>query len=111
MLFNVITAPDGPPEDVRGWPISPTQISVQWAPPLIINRLGVITSYDIMYTATDMNGALIEIKWINETTDTYIVLNELHEYTNYSVFVRARTAEGPGPLSAPINMILTQSNL
>ena len=37
-----------------------------------------------------------------------IILDDLMEYTNYSIYIRARTEEGPGPFSD--EMIVTLTN-
>lgn len=70
------------------------------------NRLGVIISYDIHYAASDMNGATLQ----ENIMTTEAVLNDLLEYTNYTIFVRARTAVGPGPFTSPLIMILTNES-
>ena len=74
---------------------------------MIQNRLGIIVSYDVMYTAKDLNDTIIEEKLVNIDTGLRTVLNGLHEYTIYSISVRARTAVGEGPFSAPMIMLLT----
>ena len=60
-----------------------------------------------MYTAQYMNGTIIETKLKRDIVDTFTILNGLHEYTNYTISVRARTAVGPGPFSSSIIMVLT----
>ncbi len=100
-------APNGPPKNVKASPLSPTQITIMWEPPMIQNRLGIIVSYDVTYTAKDPSGTVIEEQLVNINTGLRTVLNGLHEYTNYSISVRARTAVGPGPFSTTIIMVLT----
>ncbi len=85
-------------------------MSLNWDIPLVLNRLGIITSYDVLYEAIEMDGTLIESKIKSDIVDTSTILNGLHEYTNYTISVRARTAEGPGPYSDVILMLLTNES-
>ena len=77
---------------------------------MIQNRLGVIVSYDVMFIAQDMDGRTIATNSKNEINDTETVLSGLLEYTNYSISVRARTAEGAGPYSINMMIILTHES-
>ena len=77
---------------------------------MIQNRLGVIVSYDVMFIAQDMDGRTIATNSKNEINDTETVLSGLLEYTNYSISVRARTAEGPGPYSITMIIVLTNQS-
>ena len=91
--------------------MSPTQISVTWQPPIEEDRHGVIVSYDILYTALDENGMPIpDMTFIIErfSDGLEIILDDLMEYTNYSIYIRARTEEGAGPFSD--EMIVTLTN-
>ena len=90
----VLIAPGGPPTDVEGNATSSTEIFVYWQPPEEIDRHGIITSYDIMYSSDDNGSEIIE-----EHPTTSINLTDLCEFTNYSISVRARTAVGEGPFS------------
>ena len=60
---NLISEPDGPPLVVNARPLSATSVSIKWAPPAIANRLGVISSYDVMYAARDEYGRIAVMKW------------------------------------------------
>ena len=79
---------------------SHTTIYVYWQLPEEIDRHGVITSYDIMYS-TDGNEEIMM-----DVTTTSATLTDLLEYANYSISVRARTEVGEGPYSEPI-IVLT----
>ena len=114
-LNDLFLAPGGPPTVVRGFAASHTQITVIWAQPEEINRHGIITSYDVMYTPLldncteeDFKGipANCTPKFVNGVTGENTTLNDLYIFVNYSIKVRARTAIGPGPWSSPI-IILT----
>ena len=114
-LNDLFLAPGGPPTVVRGFAASHTQITVIWAQPEEINRHGIITSYDVMYTPLLDNCTEEEFKgipanctpkFVYGVTGENTTLTGLYIFVNYSIKVRARTAIGPGPWSSPI-IILT----
>ena len=81
-----------------------------WQPPIEEDRHGFIVSYDILYTALDENGMPIpDMTFIIERfTDGFeIILDDLMEYTNYSIYIRASTEVGPGPFSDEMIVTLT----
>ena len=83
---------------MKAWPLAATQISMKWKPPNIEARHGRIVSYDVMYAIEDDN----EVANWKQVFTVSTVLTGLQEYVRYSVSVRARTGNGPGPLSNPL---------
>ena len=95
---------------MRGSVFSATSILLTWELPLEENRLGEIISYDVRVIALNSNGAVLEDFLILEVMDNRILLQPLMEFTNYSLAVRARTAEGFGPFSMPEILYLTNES-
>ena len=63
-----------------------------------VERNGIITKYEVeynhtAYSDTDSSNEIVE------TTDLMVVLDSLHEYTEYYIRVRAYTSAGAGPYS------------
>ena len=76
--------------------MSATEISVRWmdVPPLHEN--GIIEIYEVLYQplqSYDMTQQRMN------TSDLSILLENLHEFANYSIQVRAYTNVGPGNYS------------
>ena len=104
---------------VRGPESSQTEIVVVWKQPEVIDRHGVITSYDIMYTPLLDNCTEEEFegipanctpKFVYGVTGENTTLTGLYIFVNYSIEVRARTAIGPGPWSSPIIVLTNPSS-
>ena len=97
--------PAGPPENVTATANTSTTITVKWDEVLPIDQNGVITMYEVMYTPLeDFGGTVLANTTIISEQST--VLQNLQEYVNYSISVRAFTGIGMGPFSAPL-MVLT----
>ena len=94
--FIISVEPSAPPQTVMGEVISATEISVSWSEVPPIHQNGIITVYEVSYTPLeDLRPTL------QNTTDMSTSLTGLHEFSNYSIQVRAYTEVGPGPDSSP----------
>ena len=96
---------------MQGAALSTTSINVVWQKPEERFRHGVITSYDVRYTPLLDNCTEEEFEGISANcSDAYVYgvvpmmtdLTGLYTFVRYSISVRAHTAVGPGPWSAPI---------
>ena len=59
---------------------------------------GNITHYLVCYKVqTSANTICAETRRVNGSDNRNTVLNDLNEFTNYSVAIRAATSVGPGP--------------
>lgn len=71
-----------------------------WQPPLLKDRHGIITAYDISFK--DEFKQIKYHKVVNGTT-VFTLLNSLSPYTNYKITIRAATNAGYGPTSLNID--------
>lgn len=85
----------GPPQNVRAFAISHTEIDVGWQPPLVTN--GVISKYRIYYAEGDSGAELYA-----DSTQTKIILSELRPYIEYAISVVPWNQNGMGDSSTEI---------
>ena len=65
-------------------------------------RCGNITMYEVHYSVI---GDSVNLTVNTSNGDQIsLIVDGLEEFTNYTVQVRAYTAEGPGPYSAPMDV-------
>ena len=87
-------------------PFSSTSIRVSWEEVLLEQQNGNITHYEILYAPiTMLETDLPQQELILFTTEGPVftaLLQNLDEYTEYSISVRARTVVGPGPSSPQV---------
>ena len=95
------TDPARPPDNVETEVVSSTSIMVRWDEVPPIDQNGVITDYEVQYIPLEIFGGAIGMQLFN-TTDMFYLLEDLEEYVNYTISVRAYTSVGPGPYSDPI---------
>jgi len=90
--------PSGSPDILEALDVSPTEILVMWTEVEAIDRNGIIIVYEVDFQpATTFNdSSMIDVR---NTTNTSILLQELHEFVEYNITVRAFTSQGPGPFS------------
>ncbi len=104
LLINtllIITAPASSPQNVMTIVLSSTEILVNWTEVSEIDQNGMIITYEVMHDPLmTFNGMLSKIT-VN-TTNLSITLNNLQEYVEYNISVRAYTNVGPGPYSLEI---------
>ena len=91
-------APSGPPLNVTSQTLSSSSILVTWDKVPAVQRNGIITKYEVEYNHTAYSSSDSSTQTKN-TSDTMIVLVNLHEYTEYLIHVRAYTSVGHGPFS------------
>lgn len=93
--------PSGPPQEVKCYSPSSTNILVSWRPPPVELQNGIITQYTIQYTATEGEDTTTrEISGIPPESSQYLLEN-LEKWTEYRVTVTAHTDVGAGPESLP----------
>ena len=76
--------------------ISPTEVMVTWdiVPP--IDQNGVITMYEVLYVPLEtFDGAIDRVMTLVD--DTSLLIQDLQEYVNYNIIIRAYTSVGAGP--------------
>ena len=81
---------------------SATEIRVNWEPVPAIEENGIIMRYEILYEPQEtFNGEIMSNVSINTTDGSVleIVLDDLQEFVEYNVTVRAYTSIGSGPFN------------
>ena len=81
--------------------ISPTEIETSWNEVDPIDQNGIIIIYEVDYQPAQMFNGSMTVDVVN-TTNTRIILTDLHESVQYNITVRAYTSIGPGPFSSHI---------
>ncbi|CAG9761325.1 unnamed protein product [Ceutorhynchus assimilis] len=98
----------GDPQDVKVTPINSTSIKVNWKPPQIGNRNGIILGYHVhVQEVKDESGSFLnEPMRFNVLGDQTLELNitSLQPDTTYNVQVAALTRKGDGDRSSPVNV-------
>ena len=79
--------------------LSTTAIQVTWDEVPVIGRNGIITRYEVEYNQTAFSEVASSLLESVDAPTLMKTLNSLHEYTEYSIRVRAYTVKGPGPYS------------
>ena len=97
----ILVAPSSPPQNLTVNILSSTEIQVNWTDVPEIDRNGIITEYEVMYEPLMTFGGLISTN-TSRTNGFSIVLQDLQEYVEYNISVRAYTNDGPGPYSMGI---------
>ena len=81
---------------------SSTSITVTWDIVPEIDQNGVITMYEVLYVPLEtFDGAIGENTTV-VMTERMTILEDLQEYVNYNISVRAYTEIGAGPYSEPL---------
>lgn len=96
IIFNA--APSAPPHDVSYLTLSSTSIQVIWNEVPFTERNGIITGYQVEYKQLAFEGEDINEVVVSAPILTTTLVN-LHEYTEYTIRVRAFTVIGSGPYS------------
>ena len=89
--------------------VSPTEVKVSWLEVDPIHRNGIIVVYEVDYQP--MNDFESEDVTRVNTTNTTIVLMDLHESVQYNITVRAFTSVGGGPFSNPVASITHEAGM
>ena len=91
------SAPASSPRNITITHISPTSVSVSWAPPPAEDHNGIIQRFQLQ-----LYGGQPEELLTRNTLSTTILFDSLDENSNYSLRIAARTVER-GPFSQPTN--------
>ncbi len=78
--------------------LSSKSIRVEWTDVPDIDQNGIITEYEVMYEPLMTFEGQLNTTIVN-TKNLFITLNDLEEFVNYNISVRAYTSVGPGPYS------------
>ena len=94
--------PSGAPQALTVSVTSSTSVSVSWDPVVAEDRNGIIKGYKVNYNALP-NGQMVT-EFLNITKEQQnkrqtVTLDNLNEFTNYSIEVLAFTVFGNGPTS------------
>ena len=100
------SVPGEPPRNVSAQSNSSTSILVEWDPPREEVLYGILRGFRIRYGVAIDTDITNTTELIPEQQLTYIIEN-LEEFTNYSIEVTAVTV-GEGPYSSPIIVITDQ---
>ena len=100
-IIILLLAPSGPPQDVVVTVVSPQNISVSWGLVSTENKNGIIKGYKLIYQALPNGNETTKIIDIagQAAESTTTTLQNLNEFTNYTIAVLAFTVKGDGPLS------------
>ena len=98
-MFTIIV-PSRAPLITEAMEISSTEVEVMWSEVNPIDRNGIITHYEVDYQPIVPFNNPMDLSHVN-TTNTTIILRDLHESAQYNITVRAFTGIGPGPFSNP----------
>ena len=91
--------PSEPPANVTATAYNSTSIQVTWSEVPAIDRNGNIIQYEVVYEPLETFGKQIATARVNVSTlDTF--LDNLQEYVQYNITIRAYTEIGEGPFSA-----------
>lgn len=102
-VYDHLPGPTNPPDNVEVIVTSSTSIMVTWDEVLSIDQNGLITEYEVQSIPLETFSSVIGVEMLN-TTGLFYALENLEEFENYSISVRAYTIVGPGPYSDPIIM-------
>ena len=77
---------------------------MQWEEVPPINQNGEIIMYEVQYIPLVTFGGIIGVEMFNtsDLENLEYLLDNLEEYVEYNISVRAYTIEGPGPYSIPV---------
>lgn len=89
--------PSGPPLSLTAFPISATDILVEWRVPATYEQNGVITRFTIIYKLDTNIERLLPVS--DNSTKYCFLLTGLEEGSEYTISVAASTSEGIGPAS------------
>lgn len=89
--------PSGPPQNILIESTQPKIIKIQWSPPLLEHRNGIITGYKIRYKAKRKGGSKGNIA-IVENNLSYII-NNVESGTHYTIRIAAINQNGTGVFS------------
>ena len=111
LSFKLYIVPSRPPAVTEAMVISPMEVEVSWLEVDPIHQNGIITVYEVDYLPlVNFSFEFTDIRRVN-TTNTTIVLMDLHESVQYNITVRAFTSVGGGPFSNPVASITHEAGM
>ncbi|XP_041435755.1 receptor-type tyrosine-protein phosphatase S isoform X8 [Xenopus laevis] len=92
--------PKGFPQLIERANVTSMSIQLNWLPPVLSERNGVISKYTIAYRVAGSS----EKPWEMDlpSSDSSFILTDLNPNTVYEVKIRAHTSKGPGPYSPTV---------
>lgn len=93
----MFAAPSESPQNVMSVSLSSTRIFVTWEEVPPMDRNGIITLYEVLVIPLETFGQLT--LGMENTTDLFLTLTDLHPFVDYNISVRAFTSIGSGPYS------------
>ena len=76
-----------------------------WSEVPAIDRNGIITQYEVMYDPLETSGGQLTTRInITDNSTFEVLLENLQEYVQYNIIVRAYTQVGEGPFSPTITI-------
>ena len=111
LSFKLYIVPSRPPVVTEAMVISPMEVEVSWLEVDPIHQNGIITVYEVDYLPlVNFSFEFTDIRRVN-TTNTTIVLMDLHESVQYNITVRAFTSVGGGPFSNPVASVTHEAGI
>ncbi|XP_078070245.1 receptor-type tyrosine-protein phosphatase delta isoform X12 [Mustelus asterias] len=92
--------PSGFPQNPHTESSTASTIQLSWQPPVLAERNGFITKYNVLYR--DINSPNNRIELSVFSPETSLKLTNLKPDTTYDIKVRAHTNKGPGPYSPSV---------
>ena len=92
-------APSRPPVNLTVEATTSDSITLNWIPPDIQSRNGIITGYLVNVTAVE-TGETFQAS----STTTNLVVQSLEPFTTYNCTIAAETSAGIGPFSIPLTV-------
>ena len=93
-LFDFLV-PTGTPENVTALTLTSTSALVAWRPPSFDQQNGIIATYYINVTEVETGNSY----QLMVAGATQLLINTLHPYYVYNIFISAATVIGQGPYS------------
>jgi hypothetical protein len=94
--------PKAPPENLRVFPLNSTSLTVSWDSVPPVHQNGNITKYEVEYNQTKYPAVPRQTKITVDGVNMTVALDDLQEYVQYFVRVRAYTIVGPGEYTLPV---------
>ncbi|KAL4659549.1 phosphatidylinositol phosphatase PTPRQ-like isoform X3 [Arapaima gigas] len=88
MIYTLETAPEGPPVNLSVWNTTSRSFSLSWNPPIVATG-----AFRYVIKVHGPNGLIFD----NSTLQEHLTFSPLIPYTNYTVALRAQSAETLGP--------------
>lgn len=101
--MTYIIVPISAPINIISKSSSQSTITLEWQPPPVWDRNGVIITYRIIYQSLLFNMNTIHV----DGSQLFITLRNLHPFTAYNITLAAATIAGYGPKSP----IITETTL